>query len=201
MKLSRPSLGTVLGGLALFVALGGTAAAATGTIVNIGDPNNASRVAAVDAAHRLQVGGLVNQRPLPPAELWRGAGNVTSGCGQIATPPNGKGVVVREITVNVSGGSGADFDGSHFIPIYTNATCSGVPVWEYIPTSNGTFTMQFDPGIGISETGTLAAWDYSNGSFNFEVYANGYTVASSYVPNSLVAPRMSKSDTRAPAAR
>jgi len=55
MNFSRPSTGAILGGLALFVALGGTAVAAA-TVVNIADPTTPSRVAHVDAAGRLEVG-------------------------------------------------------------------------------------------------------------------------------------------------
>lgn len=202
MKLSRPSFGTVLGGLALFVALGGTAAAATGTIVNIGDPNNASRVAAVDAANRLQVGGLVNERPLPPTDLWRAATAVFDNtCTTIGAPPAGKGLVVRDLTVSVIGGSAADFDGGQFIVVYANSTCTGPPVWDMVPTSNGTTTMQFDPGIGIPASGQLSAINYSSGSFDFEVYAHGYLVASAYVPSTAVAPSKSGQGGDAPAAR
>jgi hypothetical protein len=50
----RPSAGVVLGFVALCVALGGTALAATGQLVNIADPGNASQVAKVDTAGSLQ---------------------------------------------------------------------------------------------------------------------------------------------------
>jgi hypothetical protein len=56
MRFSRPSTGTILGAVALFIALGGTALAATGTIVNIADPTTASHVAHVDSNGRLEVG-------------------------------------------------------------------------------------------------------------------------------------------------
>lgn len=60
MRITRPSTGTVLGGLALFVALGGTAAAATGQIVNIADPTNAGNIAKVDSGGALKVKGYPN---------------------------------------------------------------------------------------------------------------------------------------------
>ena len=50
----RPSTGTILGGIALFVALGGTALAATGQLVNIADPSNSSYVAKVDSSGALR---------------------------------------------------------------------------------------------------------------------------------------------------
>jgi hypothetical protein len=57
MRLSRPSTGTILGGVALFVALGGTALAATGTVVNIADPTTPANVAKVDATGALKTAG------------------------------------------------------------------------------------------------------------------------------------------------
>jgi hypothetical protein len=61
MHVSRPSTGTMLGGLALFVALGGTAVAATtGQIVNISDPTAATHIAKVDSAGALKVKNFPN---------------------------------------------------------------------------------------------------------------------------------------------
>jgi hypothetical protein len=68
-RLRRPSPGMVVALLALFVALGGTALAATGTIVNIADPRTAANVAKVDATGALKtagtatVGGSVAETP------------------------------------------------------------------------------------------------------------------------------------------
>jgi|SRR5581483_389735 len=59
-----PSAGTVLALIALFVALGGTAVAATGTLVNIADPTNPSFVAKVDSTGALKVQAA--QRLTPP---------------------------------------------------------------------------------------------------------------------------------------
>jgi hypothetical protein len=202
MKLSRPSLGTLLGGLALFVALGGTAVAATGTIVNIADPGNASRVAKVDAAGRLQVGGLVNERPLPPTDLWRVAAAVGGfTCQVVATPPPGKAIVVRDLSISVYDGVPADFDGSHFIGVYNNATCTGAPVWDMVPMDNGTTTVQFDPGVSVPTSQSLSAIDFSAGTYGFEIYAHGYLVASAYVPNTAVSSGKTAADPRAPAGR
>ena len=49
MRIARPGTGTILGGLALFVALGGTAAAAAPTVVNIADPAAPAQKAKVGA--------------------------------------------------------------------------------------------------------------------------------------------------------
>src|SRR3954452_21215867 len=52
----RPSPASVLAFIALMVALGGTALAATGQIVNIGDGTTAGRLAKVDSSGKLLVG-------------------------------------------------------------------------------------------------------------------------------------------------
>jgi hypothetical protein len=57
MRISRPSTGAILGGLALFVALGGSALAATGQIVNLADPTTAANVAKVDSTGALKTTG------------------------------------------------------------------------------------------------------------------------------------------------
>jgi hypothetical protein len=58
MRFSRPATGTVLGAIALFVALGGTALAGA-TVVNIADPTTPANVAKVDATDKLQISGSV----------------------------------------------------------------------------------------------------------------------------------------------
>jgi hypothetical protein len=60
MRISRPSTGTILGAVALFVALGGTAVAATGQIVNIADPTTAANVAKVDSSGALKTAGTAS---------------------------------------------------------------------------------------------------------------------------------------------
>lgn len=57
MCFSRPSTGTILGGVALFVALGGTALASTGQLVNIADPTTATNLAKVDSSGALKTSG------------------------------------------------------------------------------------------------------------------------------------------------
>src|SRR4051812_40906718 len=57
LRLHTPSLPTALSFLALSIALGGTALAATGQLVNIGDPNQAAQVATVDTTGALKTNG------------------------------------------------------------------------------------------------------------------------------------------------
>src|SRR3954465_15545397 len=115
MRSVKFSPGTVLGGLALFVALGGTALAATGQLVNIADGNDATKVAHVDAAGKLNVGdgtgpmtvdGTVTSQQAPATAFWRSAGAISggsSGCTTIATPPAGKAIILKTLTLNVYG--------------------------------------------------------------------------------------------------
>jgi hypothetical protein len=74
----RPSTGTVLGSIALFVALGGTALAATGQLVNIADGTNAAYLAKVSSAGALQVAGT--------AKVNDGSGPLTVDGAVKATP-------------------------------------------------------------------------------------------------------------------
>jgi hypothetical protein len=79
MRKPRPTLGTVLGGLALFVAMGGTAMAATGTVVNIADGTTATNLAKVDAtgALRTSTAGttVVRATPSPSFDAYKNVPN------------------------------------------------------------------------------------------------------------------------------
>jgi len=76
----RPSLPTAIALLALAVATTGTAAAATGQLVNISDPTTAANVARVDAAGALKTttSGTVSARPTPPASTFDTFGSITN---------------------------------------------------------------------------------------------------------------------------
>lgn len=93
MALPRPSAGTVLGGIALFVALGGTAAAATGTVVNIADPATASHVARVD------VNGALKAAPSPPVTPAYFSQPVNQGTSTLI-PATGAKLAITRITVD-----------------------------------------------------------------------------------------------------
>ena len=207
MGITRPSNGTLLGGIALFVALGGTALAATGTLVNIADPDNASRVARVDpsgglrvsdGAGRLTIDGYTQDAPV--RDFWRDSGTIASGCTTIATPPAGKAIVLRQVTVNVFSAPAGTLDGDEFIPIYAAAGCGGSPIWDVTPSELGPETVEFDPGVAIPANGALSALDYQGAGLEAEVYATGYTVPSNVVPSSpAVAPQDGGSDAGVPA--
>jgi hypothetical protein len=67
VRLPCPSAGVVLGFVALGVALGGTAFAATGQLVNIADPTTPTHVAKVDSSGALSTKtiNVVNGQPSP----------------------------------------------------------------------------------------------------------------------------------------
>src|SRR4051794_18390703 len=106
----RPHTATIVAFAALLVALGGTALAATGTIVNIADPSDAAKVAHVDAAGKLFVGdgsgalsvdGTVTAQSAAANAFWRfGNSGTGTACRVIATPPTGKAAILKTLSVN-----------------------------------------------------------------------------------------------------
>src|SRR4051794_27335088 len=126
----RPSPASVLAFIALMVALGGTALAATGQIVNIGDGTTAGRLAKVDADGKLLVGdgsgnmtidGNVKDGGL--FTTFRGYGFGSNGnCVTVATAPAGKALVVKDLAVNVLTADGT----LPYVAVYGGAgPCSG----------------------------------------------------------------------------
>jgi hypothetical protein len=198
MHFARPTNGTILGAVALFVALGGTALAATGTIVHIADPVHPARVAHVDGAGKLLIGdgagnmtvdGTVTAQSAPPSAFWRASGTASSSCSQIGAPPAGKAVILRSITINVYSAPAGTFSGNTFITVFNNSSCTGTPIWDVTPTQLGVTTMQFDPGVAIPSSGALSVSDFSGAGYGIEAYATGYTVPASAVPSSAAAIR------------
>jgi hypothetical protein len=192
MRFSRPSTGTILGGLALFIAIGGTALAATGTVVNIADPSNASRVAHVDPNGKLQVGGgpvsvngtVTAQLATPSAYLhvMHFAITSSSGCVVVAQPPTGKAMVVRDVRVDVFGDPtpGPDND----LTVYRDSACTAI-VADVNPATVGETVLPFDPGLGIASGSGLAV--RASGGVEAEVYMDAYSVPSGQVPAAPVA--------------
>jgi hypothetical protein len=189
MHLSHPSPGTTLGGLALFIALGGTALAATGTIVNIADPTSATHVAHVDAAGKLEVGdgsgpltvdGTVTAQTATPVNYSHAVafGLVSSrGCVAIATAPTNKALIVREIRVDVFNDPSPG--PSQNVQLFAGTACNKF-IGDVNPATVGHTVVPFDPGIGIpAGSGLSAAVD---GAVQAEAYTDGYLVASSLVP-------------------
>lgn len=177
MRFKRPSAGTILGGLALFVALGGTAAAATGSLVNIADPSHSSYLAHVDKAGRLQVGdsaGALNVEETPVSSYFHASslqpGNGTGSCVVIASVPTTKPIVVRQVRVSVVDSFGS-FGPNNSITIYADKTCSNQIATVY-PGSYGQTVIPFDPGYAIPAGSGLSAETHGNVD---DFYIDGYT--------------------------
>ena len=182
VRLSRPSLGTVLGGLALFVALSGTAWAVAATKVNIADPTTPSQIAHVDAGGHLQIAGTVTDQLATPANYVNDTNLSLSGgtCIVIATPAKNKAIVVRQVTFDVfqnpSPGSG------NFVTLFVGPKASpcGTIVGDDNPSGIGAVVMPFDPGLGVPKGDVLAA--QAGGAVGAESFVNGYTVSAGQVP-------------------
>jgi hypothetical protein len=185
MRFSRPSTGTILGAIALFVALSGTALAATGTVVNIADPTTASHVAHVDANGKLQIGGgpvslsgtATTQIAPPSAYVHRFGFDNSSTCAVIAQPPTGKAMIIRDVRIDVFQDPSPGI--SQLVALYDDTTCSDL-VADVNPPTVGETVLPFDPGLGIAAGSALSM--VTNGSVAAEVYTDGYSVPSNQVP-------------------
>jgi hypothetical protein len=187
MRISfRPSPAAVLAFIALMVALGGTALAATGQLVNITDPTTTANKAKVDATGALKVGdgagpltvdGTVLDREAAPNTWFRSRGSTGSFCTPVYSPPAGKSAVVKTLATNVltltSPGNGT------YVGYYVGTDCSGFYFYDINPAAIGPVTTPFEPGIAIPAGQTL--WVQTNNVL-VESYATGYTLPSSAVP-------------------
>lgn len=192
MRIKRPSVGTVLGGLALFVALGGTALAATSTIVNIADPATPSHVAHVDANGRLEVGDGsgpmtvdgYTQTAAPSTFFHSNALNLglSSGCVVLATPPTGKALVIREVKVDTVGNPATGGNAvNNYVHLFSDTTCTHV-IGGVHPGAVGLTVVPFDPGLGIPTKSGLSV--KVTGALELDAYADGFSVPSAQVPSS-----------------
>jgi hypothetical protein len=175
----------VVAGAALFIALGGTGLAATGTVVNIADGTNAARVAHVNASGGLQVAGTVTAQLAAPVNYVHGSSfgiSNTVGCVQIATAPPTNAMVIREVKVDVyndpTPGTGQTLE------IFQGASCVTL-IANLNPNSVGQVVVPFDPGVAVPAGSSLSA--QATGSVRAETYTDGYLVPSSQVPAAPVA--------------
>jgi hypothetical protein len=192
MRFSRPTTGTALGAIALFLALGGTAFAAGATVVNIADPATPANVAHVDASGRLQVNGAaaitntVNTELTPPsAYLHRTTFAIVNsrGCLVLARPLAGKAMVVREVRVDVFGDPSPGPDEN--LVIFNDSTCTN-QVADVNPATVGETVLPFDPGLGIRANSGISA--RATGSVEAEAYVDAYSVPSASVPSTPATP-------------
>jgi len=184
MRLSRrPSPGTALAAVALFVALGGTALAATGQIVNIADPSNAAHVTHVDATGHLQVAGPVSgtvtsQQAAPSNLVHIAALQVQNfACVVIARPPAGKALIVQQIRLNVFQAAAS---GDRAL-IYANPTCADSGIISIVnEPAIGQLTVPLAAGAAIPAGSAVSL--IVAGTFQIEAFIDGYVVPASQVP-------------------
>ena len=183
MHFSRPGTGTILGAIAVFIALGGTAFAAGATVVNIADPTTPANVAHVNSAGQLQISGSASvtntvstELAAPSAYLNFFAGLTNGTCVEIAAPPSGKAMIVREALVDVV----SDPNTSDNFGLIEGTACQGSVVAEVNAPTIGEITLPFDPGLAIPAKSGLSA--FANGSLQVDVGIEGYAVPSSQVP-------------------
>jgi hypothetical protein len=186
LRFSRPSTGMILGAIAVFVALGGTAFAAGATVVNIADPTTPANVAKVDASGRLQVNGAAavtntvnTELAAPSAYLHSTTFAIVNsrGCLVLTQPPTNKAMIVREVRVDVFAdpSPGPDED----LTIYRDSTCTS-QVADVNPATVGETVLPFDPGLGIPANSGISA--RATGSVEAEAYVDAYSVSASSVP-------------------
>jgi hypothetical protein len=186
----------VLGLIALFVALGGTALAATGQLVNIADKTNAANIAKVDAAGKLYVGdgsgpvtvdGTTTGAEAPANTLYHGLAFPSSSgdCTPLATPPTGKALIIKSVALDTviigTPGSGV------FAGFYLGTSGCESLVLEINPSGVGLINQPFEPGLAVPAGKRL--WVATH-NISSDVYTYGYTVASSAVPASAAVAQM-----------
>jgi hypothetical protein len=178
----RPRPATVLAFIALMVALGGTALAATGTVVNIGDGTTAGHLAKVSSGGKLSVGDgsgnlTVDGRvgDAAPATAFRSAG-FTSGntCVPVATAPADKALVITDINLDVYTPAGD--------PAFANFYLAAGGCTTFLTavdfSARGPQALQFQSGVIVPPGQALSIQSAST------VYAlaTGYSVSPGSVP-------------------
>ncbi|HEX8102937.1 MAG TPA: hypothetical protein VF533_10005 [Solirubrobacteraceae bacterium] len=192
-----PSLPTAISLLALSIVVTGTAFAATGQIVNIADGSNVARIAHVSPTGSVQIGdgsgpltvdGTTTSREALPTTFSTVATSLTStDCTPIATPPTGRALIVKSISVDVFGL--ASPSGSTYVAL--GVACAGA---AYVnPSSLGVTTIPFEPGYVVPAKTQLMA--YRSGDVQAVVTVTGYTVPASQAPAAAASPQVKAGDT------
>ena len=146
MRRFRIAPGTALGWIALFVAIGGTAYAAT-TVVNLADPTTPANVAHVDAGGKVYVGdgtgpltvdGTVSTLQTPSTFFHKYLGG-TFGTGCLSSGvPAGKALVARVVRIDpYDNPSPSTVD---YLNVYANGDCTGNQIGSITPPSTDPVT-------------------------------------------------------------
>jgi hypothetical protein len=180
----RPSPASVIAFIALMIALGGTALAATGQIVNIGDGTTTGRFAKVDADGKLNVGdgsgnmtidGNVKDGGL--FTTFRAFAFVGSGgCSNVVTAPAGKALVIKDLAINaLTVGTSTPY-----LSLNIGSGCGGGGFVQYVDlTGRGMTNLDFDPGLIVASGQVLFV---SAADSTASILATGYVVPSSNAP-------------------
>jgi hypothetical protein len=151
------------------------AALAQAAQVNITDPNKANRAVQVEPGSRLAV------QEVPPASYFHSSHlgiSLNGGCVQIAVPPSGKALIIKQVRVNADENPNPG-NGSK-VYVYANGNCAPGIVGSVTPQGLGLSTITFEPGLAVPSGGFLSA--VAAGSLQADVYADGYVVASGVAP-------------------
>lgn len=193
-----PSPAAILAFIALLVALGGTAFAATGTIVNIADPTTATHIARVSASGALVTTGTGvvsgNVAPAPPTRPFNlSVGSFTDGAQTAQFAPTSAtlaltGIRVANITAN---GTNVVLWEYGFPSGETTCSTSGSTVTRFlgefaVPAGQTVEEPLTTPLIlkPISSGGTWCLITFASGSTGSAFYTtyNGYVVSGTFAP-------------------
>jgi len=218
LRLPSPALAISL--IALFLALGGSALAASRAgRVKIVDSKKPSHVARVDAQGQLEVGdgngpltvdgnvtvgngtapltvagnvkvdkgsapltvdGTVDTQPAAPSSnlhMVNVALGDPEGCVQIAHPPAGQAMVVREVRIDVFSDPSPGL--AQAVALYSAPNCNDL-VGDMNPATVGETTIPFDPGLAIPVGSAMSARAF--GAVEAEGYTDAFAVPASAVP-------------------
>jgi hypothetical protein len=155
---------------AIVAGASASSALAAATQVNIADPNATTRMAHVEPGNRLAV------QEVPPASFYHQATpGINTICQQIAAPPSGKALVIRQVRVHSQPGVSVYFYAS---PVCLPGTMVGEAT---LPAGASDYIETFDPGISVRSGGGFAALITATG-MSADAFVDGYTVPSAAVP-------------------
>jgi hypothetical protein len=190
MRFPKPSPAMVVAIIAVVIATAGTAFAATGQLVNIVDPGNASQEAKVYSSGNMKVGdgsgpervdGTTTSREAPASALFHGLAFVgpNGPCTPLATPPAGKALILKSVALDTFT-IGTPGIGKFAALFLGTAGCENL-VMEINPPGIGLINQPFEPGLGVPAGQRLWVRAFE---ISAEADAFGYSTTASSVPAS-----------------
>ena len=176
MKRSIPTGAWIAGGLVAAAMVVPGAAYATATLTQIVGTNGTT-VAQVSKAKQLYTTPSDPNTAVSFQNSY--AGNTTSSCLTLATPPTGKALVITDIRYNVSAGDSSDL---LYVTNTSGCGAGGAVIEAVLTAGNGEYT--FPAGLPVHATSALSfhVANSSGSQDNVAVYADGYTVPSTVLP-------------------